>query len=184
MLFLFMMVMLSLVVLEIHEARPLVAMWIIGLAPFLRWAFLMVRETCEDLRTPVAEPVCDGIAWWKKGTTFAVEGELWNIYSRVEEGERVFWSGWVDWPGGDDWVEVLEPESRSLEAVLPEPWIAFHPLSVAPELVETFRAAYHRKVASLPPADRTAYVESEDSRDWRTILGIQKDSDSAGSLSE
>lgn len=37
MLSLFMMVMLSLVVLEIHEARPLVAMWIVGMALLLRW---------------------------------------------------------------------------------------------------------------------------------------------------
>jgi hypothetical protein len=177
MLSLFMMVMLSLVVLEIHEARPLVAMWIVGLAPLLRWAFLMVRKACEDLLPP-AEPAGDGIAWWKKGTIFGVEGELWKIYSRVEEGERVFWSGRVDWPGGDDWVEVLGPESRSLEAVLPKPWIAFHPVAVAPELVETFRAAYHRKVASLPPADRKQHVEFDEGRDWRKILGIPKDGDS------
>jgi hypothetical protein len=170
MLSLFMMIMLSLIVLEIHEGRPLVAMWIVGLAPVLRWAFLMLRETRE-----VPPPVSD------VGTIFAVEGELWNIYSRVEKGERVFWSGRVDWPGGDDWVEVLEPESRSLEAVLPEPWIAFNPLSVAPELVETFRAAYRRKVASLPPADRKEYVEFDKGRDWRKILGIPKNSDSAGS---
>jgi hypothetical protein len=173
MLYLFMMIMLLLVALEIHEGRPLVAMWIVGLAPLLRWAFLMVREMCE-----VLPPVAD------VGTIFAVEGERWSIYSRVEEGERVFWSGRVDWPGGDDWVEVLGPESTSLEAVLPGLWIVFHPVSMAPELVETFRAAYHRKVASLPPADRKDYAGFDKGRDWRKILGIPKDSDSAGSLSE
>jgi hypothetical protein len=167
MLYLFMMIMLSLVGLEIHGGRPLVAMWLVVLAPALRWAFLMVRET-REVPLPVSNV----------GTIFAVEGELWNIYSRVEKGERVFWSGRVDWPGGDDWVEVLEPESKSLEAVLPEPWIAFHPVSMAPELVETFRVAYRGKVASLPPADRKEHVEFEEGREWRKILGIPKDADS------
>jgi len=186
MLSLFMMVMLSLVVLEIHEARPFVAMWIVGLAPLLRWAFLMVVETCEDLLPPVAadatsdassigdaDPAGDGVLpWWKQGTTFAVEGQLWNVYSRLEGDERMFWSGRVDWPGGDDWVEILSQEKRSLEEVLPDWWISFHPVSVAPELIAAFQVAYHQTVASLPPTARKEHVESWEGSSWREILGI------------
>ena len=112
----------------------------------------------------------------REGTSFAVEGQLWNIYSRLEGGERMFWSGRVDWPGGDDWVEIISQKRRSLAEVLPDEWIAFNPRSVSPELIAAFQAAYQQRMASLPPADRKEHVESLESSSWREMLGIAEDS--------
>jgi hypothetical protein len=171
---LFAIILLFLVVLEVREARPDVAAWIAVLSPFAWWAFRRAEEASADLpatRVATAVPEDGGLPW-QRGTAFAVEGQRWNIYSRLEGNERVFWSGRIDWPGGDDWVEVLGRECKSLEEVLPDAWISFHPVSIAPELVDAFRTAYHRSVASLAPEAWKWHLETLGDLQWRRILGI------------